>query len=138
LSTKLDGLEFYHDNDHQRRNAKKYHQHKDNIDVASILDINNEMLTLLDSNLECSPDQYNAFIDRLVKIIKADLPFRAKELFVWSRGFFGAKGIRSVESLVEWYHCPKGVDVGYKSGSATGVGVSSFLEVAVEGLFLCL
>jgi hypothetical protein len=135
LSTKLHGGEdFYHDAKHQKKYAKLFHGIKESISIPSInvlLDAMKEGLTLRSPIPLSVFSKYIADYERLSKV---KLPFRALELFKFTRSLMKAEGVDFIEAFMEFYHCPKGAAVGYDEGSATGIALSSFVEVAKHGI----
>jgi hypothetical protein len=135
LSTKLsEDVEFYHSSSHQRKHAKTFHRVKGEIDVERIKALNERMRMTAESETQCTDEQFSRYIADLESIYRVPLPFRAIELFRFTRTFMRLAGLISIDISVELYHCPKGVDVGYIKECGTGIALSSFLEVASHGI----
>jgi hypothetical protein len=102
--------------------------------MDDIRDLLQSMKLELDEDGPCTVEDFTAFIEKYEELTHVPLPFRALELFKFTRALMEAKGVTFIDAFLEIYHCPKGVEVGYQKGSATGIALSSFLEVAKNGI----
>jgi hypothetical protein len=94
------------------------------------------MRTTFETGIPCTLPQFQSFIKKYEELTKVPLPFRAVELFQYTRRLMDRKNLAHIDAFVEMYHCAKGADVGYSYGSGTGIALSSYLDVVNSGTYI--